>query len=364
MRVPAIFLVGLAAACGPTPSEVPPATGGGSELPSDAGETGDAGATVDAGRLTLPLRSVADVELPGNATRFDYQDVDAERGHLVIAHMGDSEVLVVSLADGSVLKRLSGISTVRGVISASTANRIFATAINGQLVLIDATTLTETGRATTGRAPDGVAWDPVHQLVATSDQGAGALSLIASSGTGMRTAVPLGVETGNVVFDPTGAQLWVTVMRAAGADQLVSVDPAAGAVAKRFDLAGCDGAHGLRLHPDGKTAFVACEGNDVLVRVDLETGAVLGWKAVGAGVDVLAIDRGLLWLYAAAESGDLTVFDIGRDGLVEIDHENVGANAHSVAVDPASHRVFFPLVRGANGKPALRIMQPSPPSSP
>jgi hypothetical protein len=41
-----------------------------------------------------------------------------------------------------------------------------------------------------------------------------------------------------------------------------------------------------------------------------------------------------------------------------LDRENVGANAHSVAVDPVSHRVFFPLAVGPGGKPALRIMRP------
>ena len=49
----------------------------------------------------LPLVRVADVPLPGKATRLDYQDIDGKRGQLVIAHMGDSSVLVVSLADAA-----------------------------------------------------------------------------------------------------------------------------------------------------------------------------------------------------------------------------------------------------------------------
>jgi DNA-binding beta-propeller fold protein YncE len=313
----------------------------------------------DAGHPSLPLATAFEVALPGNATRFDYQDVDTHRGHLVLAHMGDSEVLFISLDNGEVVGRVPNVDTVRGVIVADAVNRVFATAINGQVVAIDATTMTELGRSPTGSAPDGVGWDPMHQIVATSDQGAGALSLIASSGTGTRTPVPLGEETGNVIFDPTRSQFWVTVVRSAGPDQLVTVDPTSGAVLQRFDLPGCSGAHGLRLHPDGKTAFVACEGNDMVVRVDLMTGGVLDTKPVGSGVDVLAIDPGLLWLYAAAESGQLTVFDIARDGLVDIDHETVGNNAHSVAVDPATHHVFFPLLHGSNHGPTLKVMQPA-----
>jgi DNA-binding beta-propeller fold protein YncE len=307
----------------------------------------------------MSLMQVADVALPGNASRFDYQDLDAQRGHLIVAHMGDSEVLVLNVSDGSVAKRVPGIATVRGVVAAPDANRIFATAIDGHVVAIDATTLTEVSRAETGKSPDGVAYDSVHGVVATSDQGAGALSVIADAGTGARTPVALGNETGNVVFDAQRAQFWVTVVVASAPNQLVSVDPVSGAVIKRFDLdSGCSGAHGLRLHPDGKSAFVACEDNNVVLRVDVETGANLAQAQVGNGVDVLAIDPGLSRLYAAAESGDLVVFDISKDGLADIDHEHVADTAHSVAVDPATHRVFFPLVQGSAGTPVLRIMAP------
>jgi hypothetical protein len=74
---------------------------------------------------------------------------------------------------------------------------------------------------------------------------------------------------------------------------------------------------------------------------------------------VLSVDPGLGLVYVAAESGDLVVFDIGQPGLAVADKEHVGDHAHSVAVDPASHRVFFPLLAGPKGTPVLRIMQPN-----
>jgi DNA-binding beta-propeller fold protein YncE len=309
----------------------------------DAGATG-AVQHVDAGAEGAPLAALGDVGLPGHATRFDYQDVDAARGHLVIAHMGDSEVVVVNLSDGATVGRVPGIDTVRGVIVAT--DRIFATAKNGELVTIDATTLKETGRQKTGQAPDGVAWDSVDDIVATSDQRDGALSLFL---LGKRTVVPLGTETGNVVFDEPRRLFWVTVVP----DQLVSVEPETGAVKQRIDLPGCRGAHGLRLHPDGQSAFIACEENDLMVRVTLATGALTPGP-VGKDPDVLAIDPGLMRLYVAAESGDLTVFDLARPGLHEVARAHIADAAHSVAVDPATHRLFFPLKDG----PKLRIMKP------
>jgi hypothetical protein len=169
----------------------------------------------------------------------------------------------------------------------------------------------------------------------------------------------LGVETGNVVFDATRGVFWASVVTTSPPDQLVAIDPVAASVMTRIDLPGCDGAHGLRLHPDGQSAFVACEGNDVLARVELGGAHEVVTENTSAGPDVLSIDPGLGWLYVAAESGDLTVFDINQPGLVTIDSEHPGDNAHSVAVDPATHHVFFPLTAGSNGTPVLRIMRPS-----
>jgi DNA-binding beta-propeller fold protein YncE len=306
----------------------------------------------------LPLTLVSDVNLPGHSTRFDYQDIDPASGQLVIAHMNDNSVLIVDIRDGSVLNELPGIPTARGVVIAGDVSRIFVTSTPNQLVIIDNTKLTEIGRVATGSAPDGVGWDPIHKMVGVSDQSDGALSLIADSGSGARKQVPLGSETGNVVFDTPRGWFWITVVTPTPPDQLVAVDPVSAKVMKQIGIPGCKGAHGLRLHPDGQSAFVACEDNYVLARVDLAGSNAVVTGPTGNGPDVLSIDPGLGWLYVAAESGDLTVFDIDKPGVALLDREHPADASHSVAVDPATHRVFFPLMAGPAGKPVLRIMRP------
>src|SRR3954469_23214434 len=76
----------------------------------------------------LPLCVVKDVALPGHESRFDYQDIDEANRHLVVAHMGDSEVLVVDLPDSSVKATVPNVGTVRGVLAAPAVNRLFASA--------------------------------------------------------------------------------------------------------------------------------------------------------------------------------------------------------------------------------------------
>lgn len=315
--------------------------------------TGKGGSAPSGTLLTL----VNDVPLPGAANRFDYQEIDAANGQLVVAHMNDNAVLVLSLADGSVKKLLPNIPTPRGVAVGD--GKIFVTSTPSHLVIIDATTLAEITRVETGTSPDGDAFDPDDKIVGVSDQGDGALSLIANSGTGTRTPVALGTETGNVVYDASRKQFWITVVKSSGPNELVEVDPKAATITTSIPLPGCSGAHGLRIHPDDQSAFIACEDNDKLARVDLGGTHAITIAATGAGPDVLSIDASKGWLYVSAESGDVTIWDINQPGTALVGHVHPGDNAHTVAADPATHRVFFPLPQGTGATPVLRVMRPS-----
>lgn len=53
------------------------------------------------------------------------------------------------------------------------------------------------------------------------------------------------------------------------------------------------------------------------------------------------------------------MFDLSQAGVVLLGHDHPGDSSHTVAVDPATHHVFFPLEKGRNGTPVMRIMQPS-----
>ena len=79
----------------------------------------------------LPLTLVRDVDLPGGSTRFDYQDIDADQGHLVVAHMNDASVLILNVSDASVARLLPNIPTPRGVAVGD--GRIFVTTFDSNV---------------------------------------------------------------------------------------------------------------------------------------------------------------------------------------------------------------------------------------
>src|SRR5690242_10288221 len=126
LRVVAASMIAVGCAKSRPPSPAPvEATSKPTDLPPIVPPLSSSSAP--ATKPSLPLVHVADVPLPGNAVRFDYQDVDAARGNLVIAHMNDASVVVVRASDGSVVKVIPGIPTARGVAVASDVGRVFVT---------------------------------------------------------------------------------------------------------------------------------------------------------------------------------------------------------------------------------------------
>jgi hypothetical protein len=65
--------------------------------------------------------------------------------------------------------------------------------------------------------------------------------------------------------------------------------------------------------------------------------------------DVLAIDEKLKRLYIASESGVMSSFDISDPSTpTPLGDVLVGEGAHSVAVDPETHRLFFGLAKSGS----------------
>jgi DNA-binding beta-propeller fold protein YncE len=170
--------------------------------------------------------------------------------------------------------------------------------------------------------------------------------------TGRRVAsVPVGGSIGNSYYDPGSRLVYI----ASGSDNhLVAVDPATDGVVGRYGLAGCDGAHGVQTDvPEQHRVFITCEGNSKLLVFDLRTKTVTSTAEVGQTSDVLTLDPIAHRLYVAAESGPLTIFDVGGARLQLVAQGTAGANAHSVAVDPMTHVVYLPL-KDVGGRPLLR----------
>ena len=304
----------------------------------------------------LPLRRVADIPLPGPAVRFDYQSLDEEHGRLYIAHMNADQLVVFDIAKREVVANLDGFKRVHGVWAVPSLGRVYASATGDhQVAVVDMKTLATIARAGAINYPDGIAYAPTANRVFVSDEHGNTDAVIDAATNKLIASIPLGGGAGNTVFDPGSGRILVAVHET---NELAAIDPATAKIVGRYPTIGAKEPHGIALDTANRLAFVAGQGNNTLVVVDLNTMKVLSSHKVGEDPDVLAFDPGLKRLYVSAESGQVAVFrESGRElvslGMLSMPH------AHTVSVDPKTHLVYFPL-ENIDGRPLLRIMEPTP----
>ncbi|HEY6823348.1 MAG TPA: YncE family protein [Steroidobacteraceae bacterium] len=303
----------------------------------------------------LKLQPLADVPLGGHTTRLDYASLDPRRHLLFIAHLGDGVLIVFDTETQRVSRRIAGLSKVHGVLAIPELDTVYASATGtNEIVAIDEGTLTVSARMPGGVYPDGIAYAPaVHKLYVSDELGR--TETVIDVRTHQRVAtIPLGGAVGNSQYDPVTQHIFVNVQTLS---QLIEIDPVTDRITARTPLPGAQSNHGLLIEPQQRRAFIACEDNHKLLLLDLDSRKVTASFEVGVGPDVLAYDPGLKYLYVAAESGIVSTFNASSGEITPVGSGLIGPNAHVVAVDPATHRVFFPL-RNIGGRPVLRIMSP------
>jgi DNA-binding beta-propeller fold protein YncE len=308
---------------------------------------------VAADEAAFPLKLVARIGLPGPSNRFDYTSIDPSTHRLYIAHMNAGKLLVFDLDSRRVVHVIDA-PGVHGVIAVPTLHRVFASATDDHEVLtIDARTNKVLAHAPAGSYPDGLAYDSALRRVFVSDESGGVETVLNARGKRIAT-IQLGGEAGNVQYDAASGRILVAVQTR---DEVAVIDPVRNVVVRRVPVA-CDHPHGLLVDSPHRLAFVACDGNAKLLTLDLRNLRVTGTADVGPSPDVLAFDTSLRRLYVAAESGQVAVFAEGARSVRKLGQTELAPEAHSVAVDSASHLVYFPLEGGANGEPQLLIMKP------
>ena len=323
-----------------------------------AGLAAAGAASLDEPDAKLGLRKVADVPLPGSTTRWDYESVDARSHRLFIAHLGDSVVTVFDTAAQKIIAEIPGIGHVHGVLVVPELDRVYASATRSdEVVAIDATTLTIVARIPGGAYPDGMAYAPAVRKLYVSDETGKTETVIDAASNTLLATIPLGGEVGNTQYDPVSRHIFVNVQSRA---ELVEIDPASDQIAGRYPIPGAKGNHGLLIEPSQRLAFLACEDNDKLIVFDLNAKAVMSSFDVGADPDVLAWSPSLHRLYVAGEKGVLSIFRAEGRSVTKLVEGRVGPNAHVVAVDELTHRLYLPL-KDLGGKPTLRIMEAEAP---
>lgn len=314
------------------------------------------GAIPAAPTSAAPLRVVGDLPLPGSASRFDYQSLEPTIGRLFISHMGAGQLVVFDVRVARVVANLDGFLRVTGVLAVPAEHRVYASAPGDHaVVVVNDSTLETVARIPGPEFPDGIAYSPETRRVFVSDESGRRDYVIDAANNAVVARIELGGEAGNTQYDGGSHCVIVAVQTV---NQLVVVDPATAQIVRRitFDRAVAY-PHGFYIDAPHRLAFITGQESATLGVLDLRTLQLRQLLRIGNDPDVVAFDGALGRLYVAAESGVVAAFAERGDSLVQLGWYQA-PKAHSVAVDPGTHRIYLPLA-DVRGHPMLRVMVPS-----
>jgi DNA-binding beta-propeller fold protein YncE len=302
------------------------------------------------------LQLQQDVDLTGGISRFDWMALDQQTHLLYIAHMGAGQIIVFDTQTSKVKTTLSGFPRVTGLLVIPELHRLYASVAGQHKVFaVDTESLKVVAEIPAGHFSDNLTYVPELRHLYVSDETGGEVTVIDVLKNKRIASIHLEGEVGQVRFDPSSGLVYANVQ---AKNELIAIDPKTRQVTRHFFILGGKHPHGLYIDPDHHLAFIACDGDNKLVVFDLNELKEADVLDLGHDPDILAFDQGLGYLYVASESGIVSIFKFHDDKMEKIGDFPVGENAHSVAVDPDTHFVYFPI-RKLGKAPVLRTMKPT-----
>jgi len=273
----------------------------------------------------------------GGEGGWDYLAVDSEARRLYVSR-GD-RVVVLDLDKEAVVGELAGTPGVHGIAVVPELGKGFTTnGGDGTVTVFDLKTLKPTGKVKAGGTPDATLYDPASGRVFTFNHGTDDLTAIDATGATVAGTVPLGGEPEAAVADGKG-HLFINIR---STSEVVEFDARALKVVKRWPLAPGVRPTGLAIDAAHRRLFSVC-GNQKMVVMDADSGAVLATVEIGRGSDGCAFDpsRGLAY---SSNGGDGTLTVVGEAGpgvFKAVATVPTQASARTVAIDPRTHRLYL-----------------------
>jgi len=301
------------------------------------------------------LKQIASIELPGPAGQpFDYLAIDPDDHYLFCAHLGPGILYVLDLRTNQVLHAIQDLPGVEGIQYVPDLKKVYTSDWHEDKIgVIDLRSMQVIARIPTESKPGGSAYAaPFHKLF-VSDERAQALAVVDVTRDEIIGTLHFESETGMPQYDALAKKIYVNLP---DANSFAVIDPASDRLEAVYPTGKCRGNLGMALDAEHRRAFLSCQENNLMTVFDLDKFQPVAYFPTASGADVVQFDPGLNRIYVACGSGAISVFE-QRDAehYRKLGNVSVAHAIHSLAVDPATHRVYAPEQEEA-GVPVARLI--------
>ena len=286
------------------------------------------------GFIQLPKHGVINV--------LDYLTLDGQ--NLFVTGASSGSVFKVTLNSDqsitdSVVSAMRGEPRVHGVALIPSKDLAFVTRSEVNTVdVFNPSTLQLIGRTSVPEDPDAILYDTKLGLIYVANGDAGVGTLIDPQSRAVLATIPLGGKPEFPAIEPESGLLYQNLK---DTNAIVALDLTKRAVVGRWSISPCVGPTGMAIDGQHHRLFSVCSKNATLVVFDLDNHRVLSSLTIGGGPDSVAYDPTLQRIYTAGLDGTMTVIQQNTaDSYQVTDNISTHFAAHTLTVDPASHKIF------------------------
>jgi YVTN family beta-propeller protein len=274
--------------------------------------------------------------------RWDLLAIDSQHHHLFLSRT--DHVDIVDTKNGHLVATLAGTDGVHGIAIAQALNRGFTT--NGKSDSVTEFDLGTLKRVrdikVSGHSPDAILFDPFSRHVFVFNAKSNNASVIdPADGKEIATIeFPGNPELG--VSDGKG-HVYVNIEDKA---ELAEIDATSMKLLQTWPLPGCEEPSGLAIDIAHARLFSVCQSHTMAI-TDANSGQQVARVAIDEGPDGATFDpqRGLVFS-PNGKSGTLTVVhEDDPDHFRVIQTLATQSSARTIALDPATHRLYLPAAR-------------------
>jgi DNA-binding beta-propeller fold protein YncE len=305
--------------------------------------------------LPQALRKVASIDLPGpTGQRFDYLAIDEEDHYVLSAHLGPGLLYVVDTKTNKVVNTIHGLPGITGLEYVPGFHKVYTSNWGEEKVgVVDLRAKSVIKRLPTESKPNGITYaEPFRKVYVVNTLGK-AVSVVDVNKDEIVKVLRFNSETGTPGYDAVAKKIYVTLR---STNEVAEIDPSTDRVIGQYPVEGCTFNHGMAVDAEHHRAFLLCGGTRNVTIFALDSHKTIAHFPIPAGADVVKFDSGLGRAYAACSSGSISVVQEDIPDLFrKIEDFPVQKLVHSLAIDPATHRVYVPE-QEEDGQPVARIV--------
>lgn len=292
------------------------------------------------------------ITLPGVKGRIDHLAIDTAGHRLFVAALGNGSLEVIDLAQGRVIRSITGLDEPQGAVYVEKGNRIVVAGGGGSVAFFDGATYGLAKTADLGSDADNIRYAPTANEVFVGF-GSGGIAVLDADNGGLLHSIKLPAHPEAFEVEGKGARIFVNVP---DADEVDVVDRGKRAVVSHWSTVPLRSNFPMALDESGHRLFVGARRPAALRVFDTESGRALAEIPIDGDVDDLFLDSANGRVLAVCGAGFIDIVPgKGGDGSGAVKRIPTAKGARTGLFLPAQAKFY--LAVPARGSQSAEIRE-------